>query len=76
MIKRAVILSVAFCVLAVLGGRGHVEFLSGSAQVSLRGALYFMAWFGVVLVVPILVIASLLRACHGKLSIWLASRRR
>ena len=45
-------------------------------QVSLRGALYFMAWFGVVLVVPILVIASLLRACHGKLSVWIASRRR
>lgn len=76
MIKRAVILAVAFCVLAVLGGRTDVEFLSGSSQVSLVGALYFMAWFGVVLVVPILLIASLLRAGHGKLLVWLASRRR
>ena len=76
MIKRAVILAIAFCVLAVCGGRSHVEFLSGSSQVSLLGALYFMAWFGVVLVVPILLIASLLRVGHGKLSLWLDTRRR
>ena len=76
MIKRAVILSIAFAVLAVLGGRSHVEFLSGSTHVSLLGALYFLAWFGVVLVVPILLIASLLRAVHGRICTWLDSRRR
>jgi len=74
-IKRAIILAAAFCILSILGGRQDVGFLSGSEHVPIIGALYFLAWFGVVLVVPILLIASLLRAVHGRIAGWISSRR-
>jgi len=75
-IKRAIILVVAFAILHVVGGREAVGFLSGTLPddrgVPLLGALYLLAWFGVVIVAPILVIAD---GC-GRIWVWIASRRR
>ena len=80
MIRRAIILFVAFLVLELLGGRHHVGFLSGTLPeghgVPLLGAAYLLAWFGAVIVVPILVIAALLKTAYGRIHTWTASRRR
>ena len=80
MTRRAIVLVVAFLVLDLLGGRHEVGFLSGTVPagdgVPLLGAAYLLAWFGAVIVAPILVIASLLAAGHGRIGAWIASRRR
>lgn len=83
MIKRVIIIVVAFLVLAVMGGRSAMGFLSGSQPagegVPLLGAGYFVAWFALVLVAPVLTIAAALSAAYGRilwLRSWIASRRR
>ena len=76
MIRRAVIIAGAFVVLELLGGRSEVGFLSGSYMPSPLGALYALAWFGVVVVAPILVIAAGLSTCGTLVERWLVSRRR
>jgi hypothetical protein len=75
-IRRALIIAGAFALLHVAGGRDEVGFLSGSYEPSLLGALYTLAWFGTVIVVPILVIAAGISACGKLAEGWLASRRR
>jgi hypothetical protein len=61
-IRRAIILVVVFAILHVAGAREAVGFLSGTVPeghgVPLFGALYLLAWFGAVLVAPILLIAA------------------
>jgi hypothetical protein len=73
-------LLVALLILDLVGGRDAVGFLSGTVPeghgVPLLGAAYLLAWLGAVIVVPILVIAALLKAAYGRISPWIASRRR
>lgn len=84
MIARIFIIVGAFVVLHLLGGREAMGFLSGSQPVGegvpLLGAGYFVAWFALVLVVPILAIATALSAACGRIEPWLrrwiASSRR
>jgi hypothetical protein len=75
-IRRAFLIAGAFCVLHLANGRAEVGFLSGSYQPSLLGAAYTLAWFGTVIVVPILVIAAGISACGKLAEGWVASRRR
>jgi hypothetical protein len=75
-IRRAVIIGGVFVLLHLAGGRDEVGFLSGSYEPSLLGAAYALAWFGAVIVAPILVIAAGISACGKLASGWLASRRR
>jgi hypothetical protein len=82
-IKRVLIIVAAYLVLAAMGGRDAMGFLSGSQPagtgVPLLGAGYFVAWFALWLVAPVLTIAAALSALYGRiiwLRSWIASRRR
>jgi hypothetical protein len=82
-IKRVLIIVGVFLVLAAAGGREAMGFLSGSQPVGegvpLLGAGYFVAWFALVLVAPVLTIAAALSAVYGRITwlrSWIASRRR
>jgi hypothetical protein len=79
-IRRAIILFVAFLILDLCGGRHAVGFLSGTVPeghgVPLLGAAYLLAWFGAVIIVPILVIAAMFSAACGRIRTWSAGRRR
>jgi len=67
---RALVIGVVFLVCHALGWREHTTFLSGTAKSAetgfgvstLLGVLYLVAYFGVVLVAPILVLAALFLA--------------
>jgi hypothetical protein len=67
-----------FGVLDAAGGRASVRVLSGSFGSDLEvpvGLAYVIAWFGVVLVVPITLLALLLDAmCVKIVARWLRSR--
>ncbi len=83
-IRRAVILIAAFALLHLLGARDSMGFLSGTVPagqgVPLLGACYLLAWFGVVVVAPILLVAAMISAVYGRiipgLRAWIVSRRR
>jgi hypothetical protein len=69
-----------FALLHLAGGRACVEVLSGTPAAShealVLGLLYVVAWFGFVLVIPIVLLALGLDAAWGKMrSAWRASRR-
>jgi hypothetical protein len=66
---------VVFVVLHLAGARAATSFLSGTRSADAElvlGSLYVLAWFGVVIAVPVVVIAE---AC-GRIWEWVGSRRR
>jgi hypothetical protein len=90
MILVALLLAVVYGLLHVAGGRAEVGILSGTLAGSdldrLFGLAYALAWFGFVLVVPVLLlaisIAALLRRVSGcgnmerRIETWIDSGRR
>ena len=71
--------ALALLVLHLAGARAHLGFLSGT-QVDLEQALlalaYALAWFGVVITAPIIVLACLLTAAATRILSWRSSRAR
>jgi hypothetical protein len=69
-----------FAVLHLAGARACVGFLSGTAPASdldlMTGVGYALAWFGVVLWVPITTLALILDRACGRLVPWRRSQAR
>jgi hypothetical protein len=71
MVARALLIALAFGVCHLLGWREHTTFLSGTAasadaslqRTSTLGVIYLVAYFGFVLLTPILILAAMLLKC-------------
>lgn len=79
----AAVLAIGFLLLHGAGARAYVGVLSGQAASDAEtalGLLYVVAWFGFVVVAPILTLAVILDAACGRLAArigtWRAFRRR
>lgn len=69
----------ALLVLHSLGARSDLGILSGTLPGSEVGALlalaYALAWFGSVLVTPVIAIAAALGFAHGRIAAWMRTWR-